>query len=246
VPADLDIHLVLDNYATHKAPPVKAWLARHPRYRLHFTPTSASWLNQVERWFALLADKQIKRRVHRSLDQLKAEIAAFIQAHNDHSKPLPPVTIERPRGPVRSSRRVRRLVASIIIRSTVVRVTLRNLRRPRSGRRWRSIRLRSLSNVDRFLPEHPSARYSSNNAFIVGSSFASSRVRAGSIPAAIRPRRRPASRRAVSTVQPLPCVPIVRKRRRPSILVLAHRRGRVAGGGRQSPAYRYSRPSRRV
>ena len=61
VPSDLDIHLVLDNYATHKAPPVKAWLTRHPRYHLHFTPTSASWLNQVERWFALLADKQIKR-----------------------------------------------------------------------------------------------------------------------------------------------------------------------------------------
>ena len=88
VPADLDIHLVLDNYATHKAPPVKAWLARHPRYHLHFTPTSASWLNQVERWFALLADKQIKRGAHRSVDQLKADIAAFIQAHNDHPKPF--------------------------------------------------------------------------------------------------------------------------------------------------------------
>jgi transposase len=88
VPADLDIHLVLDNYATHKAPPVKAWLARHPRYHLHFTPTSASWLNQVERWFALLADKQIKRGVHRSVDRLKADIAAFIQAHNDHPKPF--------------------------------------------------------------------------------------------------------------------------------------------------------------
>jgi transposase len=88
VPADLDIHLVLDNYATHKAPPVKAWLARHPRYHLHFTPTSASWLNQVERWFALLADKQIKRDVHRSVDRLKADIAAFIQAHNDQPKPF--------------------------------------------------------------------------------------------------------------------------------------------------------------
>src|SRR5881296_2409572 len=88
VPADLDIHLVLDNYATHKAPPVKAWLARHPRYHLHFTPTSASWLNQVERWFALLADKQIKRGVHRSVDQLKADIAAFIHAHNDDPKPF--------------------------------------------------------------------------------------------------------------------------------------------------------------
>jgi transposase len=88
VPADLDIHLVLDNYATHKAPPVKAWLARHPRYHLHFTPTSASWLNQVERWFALLADKQIKRGVHRSVHELKAAIAAFIQAHNADPKPF--------------------------------------------------------------------------------------------------------------------------------------------------------------
>jgi transposase len=88
VPADLDIHLVLDNYAAHKAPLVKAWLARHPRYHLHFTPTSASWLNQVERWFALLADKQIKRGVQRSVDRLKADIAAFIQAHNDHPQPF--------------------------------------------------------------------------------------------------------------------------------------------------------------
>jgi transposase len=88
VPADLDIHLVLDNYATHKAPPVKAWLARHRRYHLHFTPTSASWLNQVERWFALLADKQIKRGIHRSVHQLKAAIAAFIQAHNADPKPF--------------------------------------------------------------------------------------------------------------------------------------------------------------
>ena len=88
VPTDLDIHLVLDNYATHKAPPVKAWLARHPRYHLHFTPTSTSWLNQVERWFALLADKQIKRGVHRSVQELKAAITTFIQAHNDDPKPF--------------------------------------------------------------------------------------------------------------------------------------------------------------
>jgi transposase len=88
VPAGLDIHLVLDNYATHKAPPVRTWLAGHPRYHLHFTPTSASWLNQVERWFALLADKQIKRGVHRSVQALKADIAAFIQAHNNDPKPF--------------------------------------------------------------------------------------------------------------------------------------------------------------
>jgi transposase len=88
VPTDLDVRLVLDNYATHKAPPVKAWLARHPRYHLHFTPTSASWLNQVERWFALLADRQIKRGAHRSVHELKAAITAFIQAHNDDPKPF--------------------------------------------------------------------------------------------------------------------------------------------------------------
>ena len=88
VPANFDIHLVLDNYATHKAPPVRTWLARHPRYHLHFTPTSASWLNQVERWFALLADKQIRRGVHRSVHELKAAITAFIHAHNDDPKPF--------------------------------------------------------------------------------------------------------------------------------------------------------------
>ena len=88
VPADLDIHLVLDNYATHKAPPVKAWLTRHPRYHLHFTPTSASWLNQVERWFGLLADKQIKRDVHCSVQELKVDIAAFIETHNADPKPF--------------------------------------------------------------------------------------------------------------------------------------------------------------
>ena len=84
VPADLDIHLVLDNYATHKAPPVKAWPARH----LHFTPTSASWLNQVERWFALLAEKQIKRGAHRSVHELKAAIDAFIAHSNAAPRPF--------------------------------------------------------------------------------------------------------------------------------------------------------------
>jgi putative transposase len=79
---------VLDNYATHKTPAVKAWLARHPRYHLHFTPTSASWLNQVERWFALLTEKQIRRGVHRSIDELRADIETFIAAHNNDPKPF--------------------------------------------------------------------------------------------------------------------------------------------------------------
>jgi hypothetical protein len=61
VPVGLDIHLVMDNYATHKTPAIRAWLARHPRYHVHFTPTSASWLNQIERWFALLTERQLRR-----------------------------------------------------------------------------------------------------------------------------------------------------------------------------------------
>lgn len=88
VPADLDVHLVMDNYATHKAPMIKAWLAKHPRYQVHFTPTYASWLNQVERWFALLTDRQIKRGAHRSVNELEGAIAAFIASHNQDPKPF--------------------------------------------------------------------------------------------------------------------------------------------------------------
>ena len=88
VPADLDIHLVMDNYATHKAPAIKAWFAKRPRFHLHFTPTSASWLNQVERWFALLTERQIRRGVHRSTKELKTAIDDFIQHHNREPKPF--------------------------------------------------------------------------------------------------------------------------------------------------------------
>ncbi len=87
VPDDLDIHVVMDNYATHKTPRIKAWLARRPRYHVHFTPTSASWINQVERWFAELTRKQIQRGVHTSVNQLEADIRAFIEAHNTDPKP---------------------------------------------------------------------------------------------------------------------------------------------------------------
>lgn len=83
-----ELHLICDNYGTHKHPAVRQWLAVHPRIQLHFTPTSASWLNQVERWFALLAEKQIKRGVHRSICDLKVDITAFIKAHNDDPKPF--------------------------------------------------------------------------------------------------------------------------------------------------------------
>ena len=88
VPADLDIHLVMDNYATHKAPAIKAWFAKRPRYHLHFTPTYASWLNQVERWFALLTERQIRRGVHRSIKELEAAVAAFIADHNAAPRPF--------------------------------------------------------------------------------------------------------------------------------------------------------------
>jgi len=87
VPADLDIHLILDNYATHKAPAVKAWFANRPRYHVHFTPTYSCWLNQVERWFALLTERQIRRGVHRSVKELEDAVAAFIAHH--HAMPRP-------------------------------------------------------------------------------------------------------------------------------------------------------------
>jgi transposase len=81
VPADLDVHLVMDNYATHKTKPIRDWLAKRPRWHVHFTPTSASWLNQVERFFALLTEKQLRRGVHRSTRQLENDIRSFIDAH---------------------------------------------------------------------------------------------------------------------------------------------------------------------
>lgn len=88
VPADLDIHLVMDNYGTHKTPAVKAWLARHPRFHVHFTPTSASWLNQVERWFATLTEKQIRRGTHRSTNELEQAIRDYLEVNNSNPKPF--------------------------------------------------------------------------------------------------------------------------------------------------------------
>ena len=87
MPDGPDVHLVMDNYATHKTPSVKAWLARRPHWHVHFTPTSASWINQVERWFAELTRKQLQRGVHRSTAELEADIIAFIEAHNENPKP---------------------------------------------------------------------------------------------------------------------------------------------------------------
>lgn len=88
VPKGLDVHIVMDNYATHKTPMIKAWLARRPHYHVHFTPTSASWINQVERWFAELTRKQIQRGVHTSTTQLEADIRSFIDRHNANPKPF--------------------------------------------------------------------------------------------------------------------------------------------------------------
>jgi transposase len=88
VPAGPEIHIVLDNYATHKAPIIKAWLAKRPRYHLHFTPTHGSWLNQVERWFGLLTQRQIKRGAHTSVASLKDAIEEFLAAHNAAPKPF--------------------------------------------------------------------------------------------------------------------------------------------------------------
>ena len=78
----------MDNYATHKTPAVKAWLARRPRWHIHFTPTSGSWIDQVGRWFAELTRKQLQRGIHRSVAQLEADIRAFIERHNDNPKPF--------------------------------------------------------------------------------------------------------------------------------------------------------------
>jgi transposase len=88
VPAELDVHIVMDNYATHKTPAVRRWFAQRPRYHLHFTPTSASWLNQVERWFAALTEKQLRRGVFRSTRELEDAIAAFIESHNTGAHPF--------------------------------------------------------------------------------------------------------------------------------------------------------------
>jgi transposase len=88
VPANLDVHLILDNYGTHKTKLIQNWLAKRPRYHLHFTPTSASWLNLVERWFALLTEKQLRRGIHRSTKELKNAITAFIHNHNHDPKPF--------------------------------------------------------------------------------------------------------------------------------------------------------------
>jgi transposase len=88
VPGNLDVHLVMDNYATHKTPLIRDWLLKRPRWHVHHTPTGASWINQVERFFALLSERQIKRGVHRSVASLQEAITSFVEAHNADPKPF--------------------------------------------------------------------------------------------------------------------------------------------------------------
>jgi len=88
VPADLDIHVVMDNYGTHKTKLIRNWFAKRPRWHVHFTPTSASWINQVERFFALLTDRALSRGVFRSVADVEAAIKAYIDAHNADPKPF--------------------------------------------------------------------------------------------------------------------------------------------------------------
>jgi transposase len=88
VPADLAVHLVCDNYATHKTPEIQSWLDRHPRFHLHFTPTGSSWINQVERWFGFLTDQLIRRGVHTSVQGLETAIRDWIETWNANPRPF--------------------------------------------------------------------------------------------------------------------------------------------------------------
>ncbi len=88
MPADLDVHLVCDNLSTYKTPAVRSWLAKHPRFHIHFTPTGSSWMNQVERWFGYLTDQLIRSGVHKSVQALEADVRAWIDQWNQNPKPF--------------------------------------------------------------------------------------------------------------------------------------------------------------
>jgi len=112
-PPALDLHLIVDNYATHKHAKVKAWLKRHPRFHIHFTPTSSSWLNLVERWFREITDKRIRRGVFHSVPQLVAAIMDYIAGHNTHPKPFVwTAKVEHILAKVRRAREVLNKIAS--------------------------------------------------------------------------------------------------------------------------------------
>jgi transposase len=88
VPQELGVHVICDNYGTHKTPAIKAWLGRHPRFHLHFTPTGSSWINQVERWFGFLTDQMLRRGVHKSVQALERDIRAWVADWNQHPRPF--------------------------------------------------------------------------------------------------------------------------------------------------------------
>ena len=88
MPRDLDLHLVLGNYATHKTPAIKEWLLKHPRFHLHFTPTSSSWMNLVERWFAEPTSRKLRRSAHRSVTELEADIRKWVNEWNKDPRPF--------------------------------------------------------------------------------------------------------------------------------------------------------------
>jgi transposase len=89
VPGKFELHLILDNYGTHKTSAIKRWLLRHPRFHLHFTPTGTSWLNLVERWFAALTEKQLRRGAHRSTRELEDAIRRYLDLSYRNPKPSP-------------------------------------------------------------------------------------------------------------------------------------------------------------
>jgi transposase len=88
VPAELDVHIVLDNYGTHKTAIIRKWFAKRPRFHVHFTPTYGSWINLVERWFAEITNKRIRRGAFRSVKELEAAIREYIAVHNEDPKPF--------------------------------------------------------------------------------------------------------------------------------------------------------------
>ena len=88
MPAGLEVHLVCDNYGTHKTPAIKTWLARHPRFHMHFTPTGSSWIHQVERWFGHLTSQLIRRGVHKSVQALEGDIRTWMKNWNSDPKPF--------------------------------------------------------------------------------------------------------------------------------------------------------------
>ena len=114
VPIDLEVHLVMDNYSTHKTPAVRNWFARHPRFQVHFTPTSASRLNQVERWFATLTERYIRWGTHRSTRQLEQAIKQYLAINNANPKPFRWVTSPPPT----SWRASRSFACGLLIRDT--------------------------------------------------------------------------------------------------------------------------------